>query len=440
MMASLPLQLPMNPIAASLWQPPAGMSAETSLPRRVRLLNISPKLHCSIIGTCLSLGELRAFARKTGLCADPAADDHHLHSLVVFAAGHDERVAKLLHKALDRKFAAPLRRYDRAATAAAVEEMWRDDLARGEIPGAYWAVTTHPHTDQTLLSRVFSDIHMLSHLVGASNRADIRRLQSIEQENADLRDRLAHQRRQAAETLAARDREIAELRSRPNVAPVESGKSGPDDADILSRHLAREIRRRERSERAAAKLAGTFDAMKVELQDALRDAEDARAVCRSLERRIETWLDNRDRDGRSIAAKRPVVPSPLRNRRLLFVGGKPSQIHHLRQMVTAAGAIFLSHDGGIEENSGLLAGQVAAAAMVLFPVDCISHDAALRIKRLCRHNGKPFLPLRTFSLASVSRILDTMTEAEPHHTGGDDFPGKWEMLAGLREGGTESHV
>ncbi|WP_170958770.1 DUF2325 domain-containing protein [Magnetospirillum sp. 15-1] len=417
MTASLPLQLPLNP--APEWSAPwgAGIPPQDgpAQPRRVRLWNISPDLHCSIIGTCLSLGEVRAFARKMVLCCDPAAEDHHLHDLVVFASGRDERVAKLLHKALDRKFGVALRRYERAADAAAVGRLWRDDMARGEIPGAYWAVVTHPWTDRDLLSRVFSDVHMLSHLVGASNRADIRRLQALEQENAELRDRLGQQRRQAAETLAARDHEIAELRDRPAMpaaAPVPPA-AGAEAA--LSRRLARETRRRERMEARANGLTAEVERLRSELEAARHEAEEARAACLSLERRAAGWLgEDAAPDEAGTVAPRP----SLDRTRLLFVGGKPGQVPHLRRMVAASGAEFMFHDGGLEDGAAQLSSQVAAAATVLFPVDCISHEAALRIKRMCRAGDKPFVPLRTFSLASVSRALDAIGETGAPCCGG----------------------
>ncbi len=408
MTASLPLQLPLNPAHewSAPWQSAPPPPAEPAQPRRARLKNISPDLHCSIIGTCLSLGEVRAFARKMGLCTDPTAEDHDLHDLVVFASGHDERVAKLLHKALDRKFGASLRRYESATSAGAVGRMWRDDMGRGEIPGAYWAVVTHPWTDRDLLSRVFSDVHMLSHLVGASNRADIRRLQMLERENAELRDRLTQQRRQSTETLAIRDREIAELRVRPDVASAAPATSPADGEVTLSRRLARETRRRERMEQVAAELTAETERLRTELDTARHEAEEAGAACLSLERRASQWLGG-DAPAGPPAGRRSV----LKGMRLLFVGGKPSQIHHLRRMVGAAGAEFIHHDGGVEDGTAQLAGQLTAAVMVLFPVDCISHEAAVRIKRMCRNGDKPFMPLRTFSLASVSRALDAIGEA-----------------------------
>lgn len=56
-----------------------------------------------------------------------------------------------------------------------------------------------------------SDIHMLSHLVGAANRADIRRLQELEAEKTVLEDKLACQQRHLTETLGAKERRIREL-------------------------------------------------------------------------------------------------------------------------------------------------------------------------------------------------------------------------------------
>ena len=41
-------------------------------------------------------------------------------------------------------------------------------LEHGEIAGPYWALLTHPVTDNRLVQQVFGDVHMLSHQVGAA--------------------------------------------------------------------------------------------------------------------------------------------------------------------------------------------------------------------------------------------------------------------------------
>jgi hypothetical protein len=90
----------------------------------------------------------------------------------------------------------------------------------------------------------------------------------------------------------------------------------------------------------------------------------------------------------------------------LYVGGRPKQVGHAKSLAERNGATFLHHDGRIEDNGALLAGLVSRSDVAAFPVDCISHDAALMVKRLCRQSAKPFLPLRTSSAGSLLAALD----------------------------------
>jgi hypothetical protein len=99
-----------------------------------------------------------------------------------------------------------------------------------------------------------------------------------------------------------------------------------------------------------------------------------------------------------------LVVGPL-NATLLYVGGRPAQIGHLRALAGRLGANFLHHDGGVEERGGLLPGLVSRADAVLFPVDCVSHTAMSQVKRLCRQAGKPLLPLRSAGLAPFCAAL-----------------------------------
>ncbi len=99
----------------------------------------------------------------------------------------------------------------------------------------------------------------------------------------------------------------------------------------------------------------------------------------------------------------------LCDRTILYVGGRPNQIPQLKALVERTGARFLHHDGGIEHSSSLLPGLISRADVLLFPIDCISHDAVATLKRLCRQLEKPYLPLRTASLATLASSLAGMS-------------------------------
>ena len=61
------------------------------------------------------------------------------------------------------------------------------------------------------MKKAFGDVHMLSHVVGASNRADIRRLAALEHENAALRAKVERQQARLHEAITSRDATIRRL-------------------------------------------------------------------------------------------------------------------------------------------------------------------------------------------------------------------------------------
>ena len=83
----------------------------------------------------------------------------------------------------------------------------------------------------------------------------------------------------------------------------------------------------------------------------------------------------------------------------------------LRALADDRGIALLIHDGGIEDSNSHLPGLVGQSDLALLPIDCVSHSAALMVKRLCRETGKTFLPLRSASLASFLASLDSIQAA-----------------------------
>ncbi len=378
----------------SPWSP-----ADRPAPRqRSKLWELNGSFHCSIIGTCLTTAELRRTMGKLEGIDVSGLTDHELHSRAVALCDKHNISAKLLQKALDHRHETVIKRFGRVRGEAAVMELWAEARRAGDIPGAYWAVLTHPDVGQTGLRRAFGDVHMLSHLVGAANRADIRRLAALEEENAALREKVERQQTRLHDAVTSRDATIRQLGALvARDAPVSPETN--DDALTALRHvvgdlearLAREIGRRERVEQRLAEVS---------------------TVARRNERRAVEAEAERDALRREIfALERHDDPIPsqtvLPALRILYVGGRPSSVDQMREALAASGGALLSHDGGIEDHPSLLPGLIGQADRVVFPVDRVSHDAALTVKRLCRQLEKPFFPLRS---SGVSSFLAAMAE------------------------------
>lgn len=97
-------------------------------------------------------------------------------------------------------------------------------------------------------------------------------------------------------------------------------------------------------------------------------------------------------------------------RSFLYVGGRDCQVAHLRAIATRHGAELIHHDGGLREAVSRIDTVLPSVDCVFCPIDCISHDACLRVKTGCKKFGVTFVPLRNGSKSSLERALQTMKE------------------------------
>ena len=384
-----------------------------STKQRHKLWEIRPDLHCSILGTCLSYADLLKIGRKAGFVPAEQATEYEVHKYFVHRAEEPSRLARLMHKTLDGKYRAAVHACEKTQCAADLEEFWSDALAKGDIPGPYWALMTHPLTTEALLVRAFGEVHMLSHLTGAANRADVRRLRGTEAALADAKRRLAAQatehRRQGAQYAG----QVAGLERRLRTA----------EADDAAR-AAVEARLSELESGAAHRaLVRTNATLTADLEASRRACESARARCSDLEQEVsELRQENReataslealrnecssletlvraDIDGGAAPVREEAPAIDLCGRRIAYVGGRASAVGHFRAVVENLNGRFSHHDGGIDDNIGRLGGVLSQADVVLCPVDCVSHGACLKAKALCKQAAKPFVPLRTAGLSS----------------------------------------
>ena len=380
--------------------PPALLKREAA-PRRTKIWEFNTNLHCSIIGTCLSTAELRQVLKKFGV-ASHGCSDHDLHGLAVSLAGRHDDAARQLHKALDHRHKLAVSQFARANTEDAVRTLWRDAVGRGEIPGAYWATLTHPLTSQAIMREAFGEVHMLSHLVGSANRADIRRLCQLEAEKAELEAKLNRQQQALHQAVIARDGQIQELRQALAERIVSQAATNvPADQAALHGLIADRERRLAVESRRRVALEERLAAMAAE-----RDGERAARI--AAERTAAALRQEIDAVEASLAVPQEDTPAVrLDGVVLLYVGGRPNQVAHMRAMVEQLGAVFLHHDGGVENHQNLLPGLVSRCDCALFPVDCISHDAANMVKACCRQGAKRFIPLRSASVTSLLAALHT---------------------------------
>lgn len=378
------------------------------LKRRTRLSELDSNLHCSIIGTCLTTHALRKLVPKFTDLDRQRATDLEIHHAAVELAIEGAAGGKALHKALDERYAGAIRAFDNAKDADALVALWRDALKSGDIPPAYWALMTHPRTTMSVRQAAFGDLHMLSHLVGAANRADIRRLVAFEEENAALHAKIERQQARLHEMSVERDAALRErdaCRARERAQPMSAESVLRDEVRALrealaarDERLALHTSRREAAEQRIAAEQASARAMRARLDDLMAMVKTLRAEASAIELAVQASNDDP-------AAPAAESLSILQRKRVVYVGGRPGSNRVIRRIVDTAGGELTLHDGGIEDRKGLLAAALPGANLVVFPVDCIDHDSVNLLKRMCERHQIAYYPLRTASVASFVELI-----------------------------------
>lgn len=387
--------------------------------RRTRLHELDSHLQCSIVGTCMSTGELRRLVPKYTSLDRQHASDLDIHHAAVELAIAGGAGGKALQKVLDERHAAVIRRFAKERDEVALLALWKDALKSGDVPPAYWAIMCHPDSTLSLRQAAFGDVHMLSHLVGAANRADIRRLVALENENADLQEKIGRQQSRLQEIATQRDetirrltQQVVQLSARADAS--HAGLSDDERAHVegLQSKLAQQQQRlavqtalREAAERRALHEQEASTRLRSALEETLQLLGEVQAECKAMEAAALGWTGQaEDSQGTQLAG--------LQGKRILYVGGRPSSNTTLKALVESHGGRMTLHDGGIEDRKGLLAAALPNADVVIFPVDCVGHDAMHTLKRLCERYRIAFHPVRTASVASFVQLVGQIFPAD----------------------------
>ena len=92
--------------------------------------------HCSIIGTCLSLGEARLIGKKINVnCINEEDLDATIHSVLVQECTTKNWASRLINKTLNKKFDNSIRIFKACKDSSELLTLWREAFSVGNIPG-----------------------------------------------------------------------------------------------------------------------------------------------------------------------------------------------------------------------------------------------------------------------------------------------------------------
>jgi G3E family GTPase len=389
--------------------------AETKLKHGKRKLwDLPGSCHCMVVGTCLTLADVKSVAKRARYDIS-GKSDYQLHQFFVSQASYrDSLIAKQTQKLLNRKYRKETTRLNSATTEADLLNHWQVFNDTGKIAAGVWAIFTHPSCTSSIMELIYGEVHMLSHLSGASVHQQAAEVPAIKHETEVLRHKLRAQKLTSARKVKAYQYEVVRLENinqQLNAQLEHARQVAVDHSDLLSKQdsdrikcLLRETNQLLRSTRTQLQESQSLAKERSQQLEAVKhDNGKLEQLVNYLVRQKEklgstTEVGSKDHAEVSADAGDSCSQS-LSGKCVLLLGGMPSQCKHFKAFVEANNGDFLHHDGGTESSYSQIDHLVRQADAVFCPVEQVSHNAMNRAKKLCKKAETPlvFLPKSSLS-------------------------------------------
>jgi hypothetical protein len=332
-----------------------------------------------VIGTCLSVQELKKILKKAGTCIKHL-NAYQVHRTVMENMGSENKVSRKVDASLKHKFRKELSEFG-SLEESEFEVAWKLHFEKGNMSALLWIAANRSDLSEQFLEQVFGDIHMLSH--------------------QNVNDACAHKQQLARQQEA--NKQLAEK--------IEKARS-------LARRFKKE---RDNLESDLNELHGAYETLKrgkAQIRERLSDSQENRLVCdlrvensklqvmvKEYEKEILNYSHKiqflEDQNAKLMSdlerqqglngelkeeAKKMVHQVSSLNqcdeqcpafdlcaKRILIVGGITKLEAYYRQLIEERGGIFEYHDGYMNGGKRGLEGRVKRSDIILCPVNCNSH-------------------------------------------------------------------
>jgi hypothetical protein len=354
---------------------------------------VADEWRCPVVGTCLTMAEQRSILKKAKIPIG-AMDDHEVHTMLVQSGSTDGRIARRVHRHLEKKFRSEIHScstYDEQALLS----LWEARLRCGQIDALLWIAATHPCLSKPASARIFADVHMLMHQQGEAVRQELQQVEKLRAETQKLEGKLRKswaRRQELTRALHALEKECTELKRalRAQRQPEQTGQ-----VKSLQARLDKAERRNEAQAAVIARLQAEKDSLVSELASVSSQNCLMRAELQSvLEDMLKKEVECQD-----------CPKADLCGRRVLLVGGLTHLKAIYQSLVEDAGGEFKHHNGRRSGGISALKGVVGWADVVLCPVDFNSHRTCLHVKAICKKMDKPYHMMHSSGVSSVARAL-----------------------------------
>ena len=394
----------------------------------MNIWEIEGHFKCPVVGAMLSVEKHRRILKKCGWDVN-RLKPYEYHSHLMGCLGDENPVSVKVNNFIRHqagKYMKEIARLYADGDGKKVRALWDAYSAQGVIGPVMYAIVSHADADVDLLQDIHGEVHMQAHAnmtevfevrkrLRTADEALAREKKKLGDARGRIRGMLDRQKGEARETegLRAENRRLRQALDR--LEDRTGAGSNPElekRLKALEHELGAERNRRIRAEKDVKQA-------QIELFSARNENDLVRKEIQTLVTSMSPHgagelepvggQDAEERADRCPArgnCSEETCPNyQLCAKRVFMIGGITKMKAYYRDIVEKAGGQFDYHDGYLKNSNANLAAKVKRCDVVVCPVNCNSHNACLRVKKLCQQYNKKLMILNSASLSAVTQAL-----------------------------------
>lgn len=406
--------------------PKTGKKSKTSDKKSMfmPIWEIETHFRCPVIGAILSVEKHRQILNKSGIDTTKM-QPYEYHQKLMSKLCEKNKVSIKVNNFLISK----AKKYMNAIKGKAEKEirkLWIEQSLKGNVGPLLFAIVSYSESSLEMLHDVYGEVHMQAH-ANMTEVYDMRKKITLSEKNIHA-EKNKNQRKR---------KEIKQL--------VQINKSSQQKIQRLEKdnfELIRKVKRLEEQRVFDQGLPKTVENLKLYIREleARLEQKDEKIRIKNREKKslevnlytvqrdkelfedqIKTMIDGFDALGSESSmdlkecndteclcdnfSKEKCEQYQLCEKRVFMVGGMTKMKHHYKNIVEKAGGHFDYHDGYLKNRSTNLEARVKRSDIVICPVDCNSHNACLKVKKLCNQYNKKLKLLSSSSLSTITQAL-----------------------------------
>ena len=366
-------------------------------------------LKCPVIGSSLCVNEHRRILNKAGY-PTKRKTPYQLHQAIMANLDSRNPISVKVDNYLRYKYRNAVDDF-KGLEEEAIMEKWRMGLETGNTAPIFYVAAVRKDLSANALEEIFGDIHMINH----ANLNEVNKSGSQLAMQVDANQKLARLLRRQKDKTGNGRKEISFLKASLKEAYALLDKlrlscKAPEANDNERVELQVQNQKMKQTiqifKQKIEKLSGEKKQMERKMKQLQIRVFELRAANDNLTEELKNMISQFSSYVECDEQCNKQCPKlHLCAKRILIVGGIIRMKKLYRDLVESSGGHFEYHDGYMHNGKQNLENRIRRSDLVLCPVNCNSHNASNKVKKLCQKYRKPVRMLSNSSLTAISNAM-----------------------------------